>query len=484
MPELSTALTALHLIYLIGVILILAAMAIRRETPMLCILLLFLIGLTASQSLAGGIQVIFRAVLYAAGEFMEIIATIALVTALSRCLSDLGSNRLMIRPFLRVMRSASVTWWILGLAMLIFSLFLWPSPSVALIGAILLPLAVNRGLTPLAAAMAMNLFGHGVALSWDFIIQGAPAISAASAGITPADIITDGAPLFLIMGISTVFSAFLLNRNKLLVRDPAWLSTGSDLSRPVIHNQKQLLPHTMATDASRTEPSGLHVRRVSLCIAVLTPLAFAADLLMMLSGGISGSDAVALLAGAATLLLVFGSLLAFGRRSPEKVSEYLTHGFLFAIRVFAPVILIGAFFFLGGDGITRILGTQYSHGFLIDWALWLANRTPVNPYVSAFLQLLVGAVTGLDGSGFSGLPLTGTLAQTFGLLTGASVPVLAALGQISAVYVGGGTLAPWGLISAAAICGVDPVELAKKNLPPVLIGFACTFAAACLILHA
>ena len=45
--------------------------------------------------------------------------------------------------------------------MLIFSLFLWPSPSVALVGAILLPLAVKKGLKPLAAAMALNLFGHG-----------------------------------------------------------------------------------------------------------------------------------------------------------------------------------------------------------------------------------------------------------------------------------------------------------------------------------
>ena len=56
--------------------------------------------------------------------------------------------------------------------MFVFSLFLWPSPAVALVGAIVLPIAVQSGLTPLAAAMAMNLFGHGFALSYDAVIQG------------------------------------------------------------------------------------------------------------------------------------------------------------------------------------------------------------------------------------------------------------------------------------------------------------------------
>ena len=73
--------------------------------------------------------------------------------------------------------------------MLIFSLFLWPSPSVALVGAIMLPFAVGAGLKPLAAAMAMNLFGHGIALSYDVVVQGAPAISASAAGIPASQIL-------------------------------------------------------------------------------------------------------------------------------------------------------------------------------------------------------------------------------------------------------------------------------------------------------
>ena len=47
---------------------------------------------------------------------------------------------------------------------------------------------------------------------------------------------------------------------------------------------------------------------------------------------------------------------------------------------------------------------------------------------------------------------------------------------------GGGCLVPWGLISAAAICGVSPIELAKRNLKPILIGFAVTTIVAVFII--
>ena len=102
--------------------------------------------------------------------------------------------------------------------------------------------------------------------------------------------------------------------------------------------------------------------------------------------------------------------------------------------------------------------------------------------MAAFFQMIVGGLTGLDGSGFSGLPLTGALAHTFGAATGASVPVLAALGQITAIFVGGGTIVPWGLIPVAAICNVSPLDLARKNLLPVFIGFGAAFLVACFII--
>ncbi len=456
MIESAVVLTPLHYAYLIGVIVILAVMVLKKDTPAVCIAFLFILGLIGLKSVTGGIITVFSAVLYAGRKFMEVLATIALVTSLSKCLKDLGSDYLMMVPMAGIMKNPSLTWWILGLTMFLFSLFLWPSPSVALVGAIMLPFAVKAGLNPLAAAMAMNLFGHGFALSYDVVIQGAPAISAGAAGLDTSSILQQAWPLFWIMGIVTVLSAYVLNRSQLDARGPR-LSIQAEPSRP-------------------------QVRKAALFLAVFTPLAFAGDVILMLLCGLKGGDATSMVSGTALLLTCLGALLGFGKQSLEKVTGYVTEGFLFAIRIFAPVIIIGAFFFLGGDGITSIMGERFTHGIMNDWALWLAQNAPLNKYMAAFIQMVVGGLTGLDGSGFSGLPLTGALARTFGTATGSSVPVMAALGQITAIFVGGGTIVPWGLIPVAAICNVSPLELARKNLIPVCIGFACTFALACFML--
>ena len=450
-------LTPLHYAYLIGVIVILAVMVLKKDTPAVCIAFLFILGLIGLKSVTGGIITVFSAVLYAGREFMEVLATIALVTSLSKCLKDLGSDYLMMVPMAGIMKTPSLTWWILGLTMFLFSLFLWPSPSVALVGAIMLPFAVKAGLNPLAAAMAMNLFGHGFALSYDVVIQGAPAISAGAAGLDTSSILRQAWPLFWMMGIVTVLSAYVLNRSQLDARGPR-LSIQAEPSRPQGH------------------------KKAALFLAVFTPIAFAGDIILMLLCGLKGGDATSMVSGTALLITCLGALLGFGKQSLEKVTGYVTEGFLFAIRIFAPVIIIGAFFFLGGDGITSIMGERFNHGIMNDWALWLAQNAPLNKYMAAFIQMVVGGLTGLDGSGFSGLPLTGALARTFGTATGSSVPVMAALGQIAAIFVGGGTIVPWGLIPVAAICNVSPLELARKNLIPVCIGFACTFALACFML--
>lgn len=469
MLELTTTLTSVHIIYLIGVITILTIMVLRRDTPVVCIAFLFLLGLVATGTLAGGIQTVFNAILYAAKEFMEIIATIALITALSKCLSDLGSDRLMMKPMSKIMVTPSITWWILGLTMMVFSFFLWPSPSVALVGAIMLPLAVGKGLNPLIAAMAMNLFGHGFALSSDFVIQGAPAVSAAAAGIKTQEIISAGMPLFLTMGIVTVVAAYLLNRKSMQMSGTSLAEAGGGL--PAKHG-----------DNDNSTPTARQHRKAAVFIAIFTPLAFVGDIVLMFLLDLKGGDATSLVSGTAILIMVIGAMLGFGTGCPEKITDYLIDGFLFAIKIFAPVIIIGAFFFPGGEGISVIIGDQYESGIMSDWAIWLAGIAPLNKYVAAALQMVIGGLTGLDGSGFSGLPLTGALSRTFALLAGGSVPVFAALGQISAIFVGGGTIVPWGIIPVAAICNVSPMELARKNILPVMIGFACTFLVACFLI--
>lgn len=332
-----------------------------------------------------------------------------------------------------------------------------------------------------------------IKLEYDAVIQGAPAVSAGAADISTADILSKGRPLFWIMGLTCVCSAFLLNRvtitgkRKTEKNNEKSNEKNNERNLNLKWNQDQQLETAgeleKAEGVEKGAKSGKKTySRTAMILAILTPVAFLMDILFMILFKLKGGDATSLVAGTAVLLMCAGTVMEFKVGSLEKVTEYVTDGFLFAIRIFAPVIVIGAFFFLGGNGIIHILGDSYERGILNDWALWLAHHAPLNRYMTALLQLVIGGLTGLDGSGFSGLPLTGALARTFGTATGASIPVLACLGQISAIFIGGGTVVPWGLIPVAAICNVDPVELARKNMLPVFIGLTCTFLAACLVL--
>src|SRR5690606_31268889 len=106
-------------------------------------------------------------------------------------------------------KNPTLGFWTIGLLMMIISWFFWPSPAVALLGAVLLPVAIRAGLPALGVAMAMNLFGHGIALSSDFIIQGAPKLTADAAGIPVSDVLAASIPLVITMGVVTTVVAFI-----------------------------------------------------------------------------------------------------------------------------------------------------------------------------------------------------------------------------------------------------------------------------------
>lgn len=55
----------------------------------------------------------------------------------------------------------------------------------------------------------MNLFGHGIALSSDIIIQGASKLTANAANISISSLNSTLIPLEIVMGITTTVIAFL-----------------------------------------------------------------------------------------------------------------------------------------------------------------------------------------------------------------------------------------------------------------------------------
>ncbi|HEY4553270.1 MAG TPA: hypothetical protein VIG80_08760, partial [Bacillaceae bacterium] len=176
-------LTALHWIYVVFIGLIIGFMVMRRDTSLICITGIFLIAITATGSLSGSVSSVFNSFIYAITELLSTILVISIIVAMSKTLTTTGINDVMISPFTKLIRNSTLAYWTIGILMMVISWFFWPSPAVALLGAVLLPVAIRAGLPALGVAMAMNLFGHGIALSGDFVIQAAPKLTADAAGL-------------------------------------------------------------------------------------------------------------------------------------------------------------------------------------------------------------------------------------------------------------------------------------------------------------
>ncbi|GAA4707431.1 hypothetical protein [Brevibacillus fulvus] len=458
----GVALGSVHLIYVLFILIIIGMMVIRRETSLVCIIGIVLLGLTATGSLTASISGIFNSFIYAITELLPTILVICIIVAMSHVLTETGINETMIRPISRLVRNPAAAYWVIGIVMMIISWFFWPSPGVALVAAVMLPAALRVGLPAIGVAIAMNLFGHGIALSGDFIIQGAPTLTAKAAGIPVQDVITASVPLVAVMGLVTTVTAFWLLRRDL---QKGKLQAEGQPGKPA------------ATDPASRRQTSLLGKSVVRSLAIVIPLLFLLDVAAMFVFDLKGGDATALVGGTSLLILILVTLIAHRSAALERVTQELIKGFQFGFKVFGPVIPIAAFFYMGDAGFTTVFGEVLpagSQGIVNDLGIALAHMLPINREVATVTVASVGVITGLDGSGFSGITLAGSLAQLFSAALGEGIATLTALGQIAAIWVGGGTLVPWALIPAAAICGVDPMELAKRNLLPVVIGLIVT----------
>ncbi|MFZ5944600.1 MAG: hypothetical protein ACOYVD_10845 [Bacillota bacterium] len=456
-------LTLLHWIYVTFIFLVMGFMIMRRDTTFICVIGIFILGILATGSLFQSVIGVFNSFVYAITELLGTILIISIIVAMSKVLTKTGVNEQMVSPFTRLIRTPALAYWVIGILMMIISWFFWPSPAVALMGAVLLPVAIRVGLPALGVAMAMNLFGHGIALSGDFVIQGAPKLTADAAGIPVQDVVLASVPLVIVMGIVTTITAFWLLRRDMKngvvkVEGEDYLASSQD--EQVDDSIKKIITPGMKK-----------------ALALLVPALFLIDVAVMVAADLQGGDATALIGGTCVFILIVIALLAHRNDGLERITSYLIEGFQFGFKVFGPVIPIAAFFYLGDSGFISIFGEMLPHGsqgIVNDLGVALAAAVPLNAGIGAVTLTTVGAITGLDGSGFSGISLAGSVAHLFSIAIGSGIATLTALGQIAAIWVGGGTLVPWALIPAAAICGVDPFELARRNLVPVLVGLTVT----------
>lgn len=454
-------LTGAHYIYILFMVAVLITMIMKKESVIPCVLGIFTLGLYYNKNIIGALGSIFSALSVALNELGSVIIIIGIMVALSKALEENKAIDYMVGPISKVVKKPTGAFFISGIFMLVMSWFFWPSPATALVGAIFLPIAIKAGLPAIGLAMAINLFGHGIALSTDFIIQGAPSITSGAAGIPVSDVMYEGIILYIVMSVVTIGTAFYMLRKD--------LKSGNlfiELQQTKVRSVKKVALNT----------------KISVWLVLI---AFILDIIAMYIFDLKGGDATGLLGATAIMLLIVINFMNSPKTTLDKVTEQLVEGFVFGIRIFAVIIPIAAFFYMGDMSLVTVYGdvlAEGSNGLLGDIGLALSQAVPFNKVAAVGIETVVGAITGLDGSSFSGMSLAGSIAAVFGSAIDANVGALGALGQIAATWVGGGCIVPWALAPAAAICGVKPVDLAKRNFIPVMVGLFVTTIVAIFII--
>jgi hypothetical protein len=410
---------------------------------------------------------------------------IALMVAMLKSLQTQGADKLMIEPMKKLMVNPTSAFFVLGATMYLAATFFWPTPAVALVGTVLIPVAMKMGLPAMGAAVSINLFGHGMALSGDLVIQGATRLTSAAAGLTSTELLPYTALFsFVVGGVSIAIAFYMIKRD---MKKGILKRADKNVSRPSNVSHKSNEDHKEEV-AATTEIPSVRYGKYARLLSLLVPAALIVIVGTMVyrsffdpENAIQGGDATALIGGTAVALLIISTILGEGSKSIEGIVSHLREGFFFAIKIFAPVIPIAAFFFLGHpEHSVAVLG-EGSPGFLFDLGNAMAQYIGGNNVTLTFGMVIISLLSGMDGSGFSGLPLVGALSAGLGGSAGVDIAVLASLGQVTAIFAGGGTLAAWafGVAADAGVAGVKPIDLVRRNFIPVMIGL---FVASCIAL--
>ena len=290
-------LTGAHYIYILFMVAALVTMIMKKESVVPCILGIFTLGLYYNRSLVGALGSVFTALGVALNELGSVIIIIGIMVALSKALEESKSIDFMVGPISKIVKNPTGAFFISGIFMLLMSWFFWPSPATALVGAIFLPIAIKAGLPAIGLAMAINLFGHGIALSTDFIIQGAPSITSGSAGIGVNEIISEGMILYIVMSVVTIGVAFYMLRKDL---------KSGELKNEIV------------------QTNDVEVKDVSLRAKIsigLVIIAFIADIIAMYKFNLKGGDATGLLGATALGLIIIINFMNNPKTTLDKVTN-------------------------------------------------------------------------------------------------------------------------------------------------------------------
>ncbi|KLL96007.1 membrane protein, partial [Rhodococcus sp. IITR03] len=234
-------------------------------------------------------------------------------------------------------------------------------------------------------------------------------------------------------------------------------------------------------------------RGTAKAFAMLVPLAYLAFIVYLMLGKftevvppLQGGDAAAIVGGIAALILFAAAASTDRGGFLETTSDHLVDGLVFAFKAMGCVLPIAGFFFIGNPEfagpILGISADAAGPAILFDLVTTVQSHLPQNAFITSFGILLIGLVAGLDGSGFSGLPLTGALSGALGPAVDVDPSTLAAIGQMGNIWAGGGVIIAWSsLVAVAGFARVPVLDLARKCFLPVMAGLILSTVFAVLV---
>lgn len=462
--------TLAHWIFLVFIVLIILTLILRKPPILPAAIGLFGVGLANNGDIIGAIQVSFRALSLATGNLLTVILLIGIVVALTRLLRETEADQVLIKPLLRI-RTLGIAYWAIGLAMWILTLFIWPTPAISLLGAVAVPALAKVGINPIGIAVSLTIFGEGLGLAGDFVIQGAPSLLSKASGIPVHTLLAASFPVVMLSGLLAAVTGrvvlyFYINKE-------VEQQTSIDRNDRKYKNSSDI--------GSLEKLPVLKPRRIK-AIASIVVVSYLLAVLFILTWKIRGDGASALIGGVTLLILCLCTLLKDGKNAFSTFMDYIKEGLRFSMGVFAPIVMMSSFFFLGTKfGYQQILH-QEGLGFFSDFAYALSDWIPLSKWSVGSLIVLVAILGSMDGSGFSSLPLVGGISVALSQAAGIDAVPLAVLGQVVGIWTGA-ALIPWGFTAVtAAVTGVDVHQLVKYTLPSYLSAVIAAFVWTMLIL--
>lgn len=466
--------TLAHWVFLIFVLFIILTLFWKKPPVLSAAIGLFVVGFAYSGNPLESIQISFRALSLATTNLLSVILLIGIVVALTHLLKDTGADQRIVQPLLRVNR-LSTAYWLIGIVMWVLTLMIWPTPAISLLGAVVVPALKKVGLNPLGLALSLTLFGEGMGLSGDFIIQGAPSLLSKSTGIPVPVLISESLPVVLISGLVAVLTGSFLIKFKL--KDDSGTSAVRDKKLEPLKVLKKVRsrysPNILnGLDTTKEEVAALQKSRI---LALIVIFCYGLAVFFMLFFKIRGDAASTLVGGTTFLILCIGVFIQERRKAFTSFVGYLKEGLRFSIEVFVPIVVMSSFFFLGTKTGFQHIFIKEGQGFFSDFAYLLSEFIPLNSWTVAGIIVLVAILGSMDGSGFSSLPLVGGIAIALSQASDLPAVPFAVLGQIVGIWTGA-ALMPWGFSSVtSAITEVEPSALFRLTLPCYLVVIITAF---------